>query len=155
MFIYSITLTKEKILLWLVLFLLLVLIAGTGISSFSADCYFTNASRRRFLLDAGWQTQSKAFSKETLTLPSKLDDFYIEYEALQNQQGLSLLPYLGKNVKKYTYRITNTPEDGQPAFANLLCYRGKLVACELVRPSLQAGSLSPILGAPAIQNSGT
>ena len=145
MFICSITLTKERIAFLLAVFLVVLLVLGTGISYFSAERYLSHSARRRFLEQYGYETEATPFSKETLTLPRQGDEWYLQYEALQNQQGLTLSPYFGKTVKKYTYRITNYPDTAATVYANLFLYRGRIIACDLLCPDVKNGFLEPLI----------
>lgn len=144
MFICSVTLTKERIALLLALFLILLLVLGTLTSFLSAERLLTNQGRRQFLTDQGLHPAKSAYQIEAITLPTDFDTYLSDYEVLQQSQGLSLLPYGGKRVKKYTYRIA-FPDYDKPVYANLLLYRGVLIACDLTCPDFQDGWIRPLL----------
>lgn len=144
MYIYSVTLTKEKIALLLVFLLLALLGAGCLLSLFSKDgIRDTNHERRRFLEEMGYQTEKRAYLEERVVLPEEFDAYYQEYEALQKKQGFSLEAYRGKRVKKYTYRIIGQAEDN--LYANLFFYKNRLIGADLHCPSLQNGFVKPLL----------
>lgn len=145
MFICSVTLTKERIALLLAIALILLLISGVFLSPHSEETLRTNDDRRQFLQSHGITAEKKPYRTETLRLPQEFDSFFEEYEALQKKQGLSLLPYRGKSVKKYTYRILDNPDSEMPVYANLWIRGGKLVACDLACPDFHNGWVKPLL----------
>ncbi len=145
MLIYSVTLTKEKLAFLLAISLTVILLLGIGISMVTSEHYYSHTARRRFLEQYGWKTGNKTFFKETMTLPANPEDFSKEYEELQNRQGLTLVPYLGKTLQKYTYPVTNHPNAKAPVYANVLLYRGRIVACDIVCPDFQNGFLEPVI----------
>ena len=145
MFICSVTLTKEKLALILAICLIATLLLGIGLSCTKTERHCSHSARRRFLEQYGWQTDDKPFSKETLTLSREWEAADTEYEALQNRQGFSLVPYLGKTLQKYTYKVTNHPECQSQVYANLLLYRGKIVACDILCPDFQNGFIEPVI----------
>ena len=145
MFICSVTLTKEKIALLLAICLMIILLSGVCISFFTSERYHTHSERRRFLEQYGWQTADKPFWKETVTLPGKIEELPVDYETLQNRQGFSMIPYLGKTLQKYTYTVTNYPDSQATVYANVLLYRGSIVACEIVCPDFKNGFIEPVI----------
>lgn len=145
MFICSITLTKERIALLLVICLVILLIAGVLVSSVRYDNFRSNKARIHFLKAYIPLVDDKPFSTETLTLPDRFDSLWESYEALQIEQGFSLVSYRGKQVTKYTYLLPDDPQNASPVYANLLVYRGKLIACDLTCPDFQSGWVKPLI----------
>ena len=96
----------------------------------------TDADRIRFLSEYGWQVSSDPPTVEELLIPSDFDDSYIEYLALQAEQGFDLYTCAGKRVKRYTYRITNYPTGEENVCANLLIYKNTVVGGEILSPVL-------------------
>ncbi len=145
MFICSVTLTKARIALILAIVLMLMLILGVFLSPRTENTFRTNGERKQFLESHGLAPDKTPYRTETLRLPQTLDSFLEEYEALQKSQGLSLLPYCGKTVKKYTYLILSYPNCDKPVYANLLVSGKKLVACDLTCPDFREGWVKPLL----------
>lgn len=143
MFIYSFTLTKEKLAFLLAIILIVLLVCGVLISFLQEDSLLTNRGRVAFLQSYGLSPIKSPYSIQTLTLPISFDQFYEEYEVLQKKQGLSLMPYQGKKVKKYTYQIIN--DTAKPLFANLFLKGRKLIACDLTCPDFKEGWVKPLL----------
>lgn len=53
------------------------------------------------------------------------------YNELQKQQGLNLEKYKRKKVTRYTYVVTNYPDYTGVIYANILVYRGKVIAGDI------------------------
>lgn len=143
MFIYSFTLTKEKLAFLLAIILICLLVCGVLVSFLQEDSLRTNRGRIVFLQSQGLSPSKKPYSVQTVTIPDDFDQFYEEYEVLQKKQGLSMLPYRGKKVKKYTYQITENTD--KPLYANLFLKGGKLIACDLTCPDFKEGWIKPLL----------
>ncbi len=128
MFIYSITLTKEKTVICLLLVLLLLFALGAGISVFRHDTAFTDSARRRYLVEQGFQPLSDRALKHRFSLPE-------ENASLYNKAD-TLLPLAGKTVRIFTYR--NASSDSDICYLHLAIHRGRILAC--------IPSESPLLG---------
>lgn len=145
MFICSVTLTKKHIALLLAFALGIMLIAGNLLSVGEKNVLHTNRERVEFLTGLGLSAETKPYYAETLRLPNEFDSFWEEYESLQKSQGLSLLSYRGKRIKKYTYSILSYPGTDMPVYANLFLSGGKLIACDITCPDFQNGWVKPLL----------
>lgn len=142
MFIWSVTLTKEKIALLLAVLLIFLLILGVCVSYFRQDSLRTNRGRINLLTSCGLSPDSSPLSVQSFKIPKEFDSFWNEYESLQQSQGLSLLPYRNKTIKKYTYPVSL--ENKQTVYANLFLHGSKLVACDLCNPHLTEGWIKPL-----------
>ena len=130
------------------------LIFAVGITViFSVFCVFGRAneqnSSREFLAEYGWETENKPKEIAEITVPEEFDAVYENYNKIQNEAGLDLLPYRGKEGKRYTYVVTNYPLDvGETVYANVICIDGVPVAGDIMTVSLQGfmHSLKPPVG---------
>ena len=118
MFICSVTLTKKHIALLLAFALGVMLIVGNLLTG-EENTLSTNQKRVELLTELGLDTDKHPYYAETIRLPDEFDSFWEEYEGLQKSQGLSLIPYRGKRLKKYTYSIRTYPGTDLPVYANL------------------------------------
>ena len=75
----------------------------------------------------GWQTAGKPEEVETVTVPEALDKVFAAYNELQKEQGLNLSKYRGKEVTRYTFRVTNYEGYEGKVFANVLVYRNRVI----------------------------
>ena len=67
------------------------------------------ASRIAYLEGWGWQVTAQEKETLDLQLPEKLEDSWGEYAAMQAEQGLSFAEFAGRQVRRYTYPVTNYP----------------------------------------------
>ncbi len=81
----------------------------------------------RFLSQFGWQTDGKPEEVETVTVPEAFDKVFAAYNELQKEQGLNLSKYRGKEVTRYTFRVTNYEGYEGKVFANVLVYRNRVI----------------------------
>lgn len=90
-----------------------------------------------FLKGYGWEVKKTPIEKVSVTIPSEFDDIYENYNIIQLQAGLDLYPYRGKTGTRYTYEVTNYPEDpGVPVRANIIVIDNKAVAGDIMTTSL-------------------
>ncbi|MBQ3054163.1 MAG: DUF4830 domain-containing protein [Clostridia bacterium] len=77
-----------------------------------------------------------------LTLNDKMTDVYENYNKILKKSGLDITPYLGKTVRKYTYSLKEIPSK-TPVFANILYYKGKIIAADIMTPAIDGFMISP------------
>ncbi len=90
-----------------------------------------NEDRIAYLSEFGWQVAEHPVSVEELMIPETFDESYDNYLALQSQQGFDLTKYTGKRVKRYTYNITNYPDNSINMQAALLVYKNNVIGGQL------------------------
>ena len=61
-----------------------------------------------------------------MTVPREFDSVYEQYNQMQLSEGLDLKKVAGKQVKRYTYVVTNAEYEGT-VLANLLIYKDNVV----------------------------
>ena len=88
----------------------------------------TNDDRIKFLSQFGWQVDPEAVESVEVTIPEEFDKIFTTYNELQKRQGLDLSRYKGKNVQRYTYKITNYDGYDGTVYANIWVYRNKVIA---------------------------
>lgn len=88
----------------------------------------TNDDRIRFFSQFGWQIDPEAVESVEVTIPEEFDKVFTAYNELQKRQGLDLTKYKGKNVRRYTYRVTNYDGYDGTVYASILVYRNRVVA---------------------------
>jgi hypothetical protein len=88
----------------------------------------TNDDRLKFLSQFGRQVDPEAVESVEVTIPEEFDKIFTTYNELQKRQGLDLSRYKGKNVQRYTYKITNYDGYDGTVYANILVYRNKVIA---------------------------
>jgi len=95
-----------------------------------------NADRVNYLSAYGWTVVEEPLASQEMLIPETLDESYDEYLSLQSGQGFDLAQYAGKRVKRYTYEVTNYPTGEQGVQINLLLYKNRVVAGEVLSPRL-------------------
>lgn len=92
---------------------------------------------RDFLMKYGWETENEASEIEEITIPNEFDEVYKNYNELQREAKLDLLPYCGESGRRYTYIVTNYPLDvGETVYADVICIGGKPVAGDIMTVSM-------------------
>lgn len=105
----------------------------------------TNEERVKYIETFGWDAAPVPSSVEEVRIPSRFDEAYTQYNALQKEQGFDLMKYRACFVKKYTYEISNF--DGAdpvvPICANLLVVDGEIIGADI--SSAEANGLVTVL----------
>lgn len=113
--------------------LILFLSKGTGSSAAEPQTTLsakTDEERVQFLQSFGWEVQPQPAEVMELTIPETFDGVYEEYNEIQQRQGMDLANYKGKRVKRWTYEITNYPEEPK-VVANLLVYEDRIIGGDI------------------------
>ncbi len=84
-----------------------------------------------FLAQFGWETEREPVEEVTMKIPAEFDKVMNAYNELQKNQGLDLSKYKGKQVTRYTYRITNYPDYPGTVFANVILYKNKVIGGDI------------------------
>lgn len=79
----------------------------------------TNEDRIAYLQSLGWDVEPEPVETLQFLLPDTLEEPYLSYNELQLAQGFDLTQYVGKQVTRYTYTVTNYPQCPQGVQANL------------------------------------
>lgn len=103
----------------------------SDVGSYNFSKIKSNEDRIAFLDQFGWRVDGTPTEEVKVTIPSSFDKVFVGYNDLQKQQGLDLSKYKGKEVTRYTYRVTNYPDYEGTVYANLLIYRGKVIGGDI------------------------
>lgn len=136
--VWSFKLKKKQVIAAVLLMLLAIgalwtALSGSGASATVSTGYDrsaeTDAQRKAFLAQCGWQTAEDPMEVREVIIPAEFNAVYTEYNALQQAQGFDLARYKGKRVKRWTYEITNYPDqtDHLRVYADLLVYGGQVI----------------------------
>lgn len=91
----------------------------------------TEEDRREFLKQFGWETEDGECESITVKLPGDFDRIMTEYNELQKSQGLDLKKFKGREVERYTYKITNYPDYDGDVYANVIVYRNRVIGGDI------------------------
>lgn len=85
----------------------------------------------KFLNQYGWEVSDSPIEECEITIPKEFDKVISSYNELQKQQGLDLSKYSKKTAIRYTFQITNYPNYEGTVYANVITYRGKVIAGDI------------------------
>lgn len=88
----------------------------------------SNEKRVFYLKKLGWQVSDNPSEIVEITIPQKFNAVYDNYNAIQKAQGYDLSKYRGARAKRFTYAVSNYPDEKVGVCANLLVYNGGLSA---------------------------
>ena len=106
----------------------------------------TEEQRLAYLTSLGWTVDSTPVETLDLQLPQQLDGDWAAYARLQEEQGLPFLPCAGKQVRRYTYRVSNYPGREKDVQANLYVCDDQVVGGDIMglgQNGFQAGLAFP------------
>jgi hypothetical protein len=95
----------------------------------------SNDERVAFFRQFGWNVKAEPLDEGDVAIPGKFNDVYLEYNNIQQEQGLDLKPYAGKTVHQWIYAITNYPQQ-EMMRGTLLVSGGKVIGGDLSTPAL-------------------
>lgn len=85
----------------------------------------------KFLSQYGWEVIDTPIEECEISIPKEFDKVISSYNELQKQQGLDLSKYSKKTAQRYTFKVTNYPEYEGTVYANVITYRGKVIAGDI------------------------
>ena len=98
-----------------------------SVVSYSYDKVRSAEDAANFLTQFGWEIDREPTEVKDVTVPSEFDKVFSAYNEIQKAQGLNLLRYRGKEVTRYTFRVTNYEGATSPVYANVLVYRNRVI----------------------------
>lgn len=84
-----------------------------------------------FLAQFGWETEKTPLEEVKIRIPTEFDKVMNSYNELQRGQGLDLSKYRGKEVTRYTFRITNYPNYDGEVMANVIVYKNRVIGGDI------------------------
>lgn len=106
----------------------------------------TNDERVKFLSQFGWQVSPNPIEICDITIPSKFNSVYENYNDIQKSQGLDLNQYKEQNCTRYTYQILNYKNAPGSIRANLLVLNNHIIGgdiCSLELNGFMHGFVAP------------
>jgi len=140
MFVYTAKMDKKKLLVAVLLIIavaaavliLLVMHGAAAVETLSTSAVVkTNKQRVEYLNDLGWEVAEDPIEEQTIVVPEEFSTVYKEYNELQKQQGFDLTKYSGAEAKRYTYSIENYPGVEDQVVADIIVYRGRVIAGDI------------------------
>ena len=100
-----------------------------------------NDARVEYLRSYGWEVESEAESIEEILIPEEFGEIFQKYNEIQKAQGFDLEKQKGQRVKRYTYVVTNYPDEPDYVRANLFICKEKVVAGDICSLKVEGGFL--------------
>ena len=100
-----------------------------------------NDARVAYLSSYGWEVEKDAESIEEIVIPEEFSEVFQKYNELQKEQGFDLEKQKGQRVKRYTYVVTNYPDEPDYVRASLFIYKEKVVAGDICSLRVEGGFL--------------
>jgi hypothetical protein len=91
----------------------------------------TADDRAGFLNQFGWEIDPEPVEEVKLTIPSEFDNIMNSYNELQKHQGLDLSKFRGKEVERYTYKVSNYPGYSGTVYANVIIYKNRVIGGDI------------------------
>lgn len=98
---------------------------------YTYDKVKTAADAVDFLAQFGWEVEENPLEEVTINIPAEFDKVMNAYNELQRSQGLDLTKYRGRDVTRYTFRVTNYEGYKGTVMANVITYKGKVIGGDL------------------------
>ena len=92
----------------------------------------TEEQRQAYLSDLGWSVNSTPVETMDLQLPQTLNEGWLEYAKLQDEQNLPFSNYAGQTVRRFTYTVTNYPGIPQSVQINLYVCEDQLIGGDVI-----------------------
>lgn len=96
----------------------------------------TTEQQVSMLQSFGYEVEPQPTLIEEVIIPSEFDEKYDAYNNYQKLSGFDLTKYKGCRAKKYTYRVTNYPDNPDGVVANILVYNGKAIGGDISATAL-------------------
>ena len=100
-----------------------------------------NDARVEYLRSYGWEVEAEPEAIEEIVVPEEFSEVFEKYNAIQKEQGFDLTRQKGQRVKRYTYIVTNYPDEPDYVRANLLVCKDKVVGGDICSLKVQGGFL--------------
>lgn len=106
-------------------------LALSDAASLNFDKVKTNEERVALLKSCGWEVEETPIEEADVTIPAEFDRVFENYNAIQKSQGFDLSKYKNRDMKRFTYRVTNYPDYEGTVFCNLLVYKNRVVGADI------------------------
>ncbi len=104
----------------------------------------TNEQRVAYLGGLGWEVETDPIDTQTVTIPKDFSKVYADYNTLQKAQGFDLKKYAGLEATRYTYEVKNHPTAKGKVVADMIVYRGKVIAADVQSLSADGGFMEGV-----------
>ena len=100
-------------------------------ATYRFDKVKTTEDVKTFLCQFGWEVEASPCDEIEIRIPQEFDKVMNAYNELQKSHGLDLSKYRNKDVRRYTFRVTNYPDYNGTVFANVILYKNKVIGGDI------------------------
>lgn len=100
-----------------------------------------NDDRIQYLKSFGWEVQEEPETIEEIIIPEDFNEVFQKYNEIQKLQGFDLEKYKNQRVKRYTYIVTNYPDEPDYVRANIFIFKNKVIAGDICSLKVKGGFL--------------
>ena len=118
--------------------------AAVGPAAGAGTAARTNEQRVAYLGSLGWEVEKEPIDTQTVTIPRDFSQVYTDYNTLQKAQGFDLKKYAGLEATRYTYEVKNHPTAKGKVVADMIVYRGKVIAADVQSLSADGGFMEGV-----------
>ena len=152
MFVCSVRFSRGKVVLCCMVLLMAIVAAGllprvlapesTSVSLIlQSQKVADNDARVEYLRSYGWEVEEEPEAIEEIVVPEEFNNVFTKYNEIQKQQGFDLEKQKGQRIKRYTYVVTNYPDEPEYVRANLLICKNRVVGGDICSLKVQGGFL--------------
>lgn len=103
-----------------------------------------NDDRIQYLKSFGWEVQEEPEAIEEIIIPQDFNEVFQKYNEIQKLQGFDLEKFKNQRVKRYTYIVTNYPDEPEYVRANIFIFKNKVIAGDICSLKVKDGFLHPL-----------
>ena len=96
-----------------------------------SDNLKTPEGRKSFLQNLGWNVDIGSENEKRVKIPDSFEGVMEDYNKMQQEQGLDLSLYSGKECTQYTYSLLNYPEQKENVYLSIYVLDNKLIAGDI------------------------
>jgi len=93
-----------------------------------------NDQRLEYIASFGWSVEPEPVEIIEVIIPREFDELYEAYNQIQQQDGFDLTRYQGRRAMRYTYVVTNYPDQPEDVRLNLLVRDNRVIGGDVYMP---------------------
>lgn len=139
MFVFSVKASRRQLISLLICLVVLagILLAaflwpvGGAVSTAAPVTAADNPARVAYLQSLGYDVDLAYCEVREVLIPDEFDETFTAYNELQKQAKMDLLPYHGKRLKCWSYRVLGNQSDAGEVLAHLYVYKDAVVGGDI------------------------
>ena len=92
----------------------------------------TNRMVTDYIESLGWKVEQSPVEISHLKIPTDFDAVFDTYNSIQISSGFNLMPFRGKSVSRYSYKVLNHKRsENTDVIASVLVYDSRIIAGDI------------------------